>query len=65
MLWKVPVTIATKQNPKALTFLLDTPTKEVTVEGVGPEDWILVRICSGWGVAVGVAVAMREGGHVM
>ena len=42
MLWLVPVTIATKKNPEALRFILDKPTDTVTVEGVGPDDWILV-----------------------
>ena len=42
MLWRVPVTIATSKNPAALKFVLDTSSTSVTVEGVGPDDWILV-----------------------
>lgn len=42
MLWKVPVTIATSKNPAALKFVLDSSSTTVTVEGVGPDDWILV-----------------------
>ena len=42
MQWQVPITIATSQNPNALTFLLDKPSTTVTLEGVGPNDWILV-----------------------
>ena len=43
MVWKVPVTIATSKNPAALKFVLDKGSTTVTVEGVGPDDWILVR----------------------
>ena len=42
MQWQVPITIATSKNPKALTFILDQPSTTVTVEGVGPDDWLLV-----------------------
>ena len=42
MLWQVPVTIATSKNLTALQFVLDKQTTTVTVEGVGPDDWILV-----------------------
>ena len=43
MLWQVPVTIATSKNPAAVKFVLDSQSTTITVEGVGPEDWILVR----------------------
>ena len=46
MCWKVPITIATKGNPEAMKFVLEKMEDIVTVEGVGPEDYILVR---GWG----------------
>ena len=42
MLWKVPVTIATSKNAEALKFVLEDSSTTVTVEGVGPDDWILV-----------------------
>ena len=42
MLWQVPVTIATSKNPAAIKFVLDSRSTTVTVEGVGPDDWILV-----------------------
>ena len=42
MLWQVPVTIATSKNPAAIRFVLDSRSTTVTVEGVGPDDWILV-----------------------
>ena len=42
MLWQVPVTIATGRNPEALKFILDKASMIVTVEGVGPDGWILV-----------------------
>ena len=45
MLWRVPVTIATSKNPVALKFVLDSSSTSVTVEGVGPDDWILVSLC--------------------
>ena len=43
MLWNVPVTIATKSNPEAARFVLDKASDVITIEGVGPEDWTLVR----------------------
>ena len=43
MCWKVPITIATKSNPEAMKFVLEKMEDIVTVEGVGPEDYILVR----------------------
>ena len=43
-LWQVPVTIATRKNPEAMKFVLDKASMTVTVEGVGPDDWILVII---------------------
>ena len=43
MLWQVPVTIATTKNPKAKKFLLDKASMVVTVEELGPDDWILVK----------------------
>ena len=42
MLWQVPVTIATSKNPEALKFVLDKTSTTITLEGVGPDDWILV-----------------------
>ena len=45
MCWKVPITIATKGNPEAVKCVLEKMEDIVTVEGVGPEDYILVR---GW-----------------
>ena len=42
--WKVPVTIATSNNPAAVKIVLDKPSDTVTIEGVGADDWILVRI---------------------
>ena len=43
-LWHVPVTIATGDSPTAKKFILSKHCDSVTVEGVGPDDWILVRI---------------------
>ena len=43
MLWQVPVTIATRKNPEALKCILDKASMTVTIEGVGPDDWILVN----------------------
>ncbi len=43
MLWKVPVTVATKSNPEAVRFVLEKATDTVTVEGVGPGDYVVVR----------------------
>ena len=43
MLWQVPVTIATSKNRKAKKFLLDKASMVVTVEELGPDDWILVK----------------------
>ena len=42
MLWHVPVTIATSNNPSAMKFVLNKRLDTITVEGVGPNDWILV-----------------------
>ena len=42
MLWHVPVTIATSKNPSAVKFVLDKCSETITVDGVGPDDWILV-----------------------
>lgn len=47
MLWQVPVTIATSRNPAALTFVLDKASMTVSVEGVEPEEWILVSVTHG------------------
>lgn len=44
MLWNVPVTVATKSNPEAVKFVLDKACDTVTVEGVGPDDYILVGV---------------------
>ena len=51
MLWKVPVTIATSKNPEAMKFVLDESCKSVTLEGVGPDDWILVSQMMSFGAA--------------
>ena len=40
--WHVPVTIATSKDPSAVKFVLDKHSDTVTVEGMGPNDWILV-----------------------
>lgn len=42
MLWNVPITIATKNNPETVRFVLEKASDTVTIEGVGPGDWILV-----------------------
>lgn len=44
MLWNVPITIATKGNPEAAKFVLDKPCDTITVEDVGPDDYILVSL---------------------
>ena len=44
MLWNVPVTIATKANPEAVKCVLEKSCDTVTVEGVGPNDWVLVGV---------------------
>ena len=44
MLWQVPVTIATSKNPEAMKFILDKASMIITVEELGPDDWILVNI---------------------
>ena len=44
MLWQVPVTIATPQNPTAYKFVLDKSSATVTIEGLKPTDWIKVMI---------------------
>ena len=43
MQWQIPVTIATSKNRSALTFVLDKPSTTVTLEGLGANDWVLVR----------------------
>ena len=45
MLWNVPVTIATKNSPEAVKFVLDKRSDTVEVEGVGEDDWIMVSWC--------------------
>ena len=45
MLWQVPVTVATRKNPEALKFILNKASMTVTVDGLGPDDWILVNFC--------------------
>lgn len=42
MRWNVPITIATKNNPEAIRFVLEKECDTVTIEGIEPEDWILV-----------------------
>lgn len=43
MLWKVPITVATKGNPQAAKLVLSQQSTTVTLEGVGENDWVLVR----------------------
>ena len=43
MQWQIPVTIATSKNRSALTFVLDKPSTTITLEGLGANDWVLVR----------------------
>ena len=43
LLWHVPVTIATGNSSTAKKFILNKQCDTVTVEGVGPDGWILVR----------------------
>ena len=42
MLWKVPITVATKGNPQAASLVLTQQSTTVTLEGVGESDWVLV-----------------------
>ena len=44
MLWKVPITVATKGNPQAAKLVLSQQSTTVTLEGVGENDWVLVSI---------------------
>ena len=44
MLWQVPITIATKDNPKAVELVLSQQSTTVTLEGVGEGDWVLVSV---------------------
>jgi len=44
MLWKVPITIATKENPKAMQFVLIQQSTTVALEGVKEGDWVLVSM---------------------
>jgi len=46
MLWEVPITIATKDNPKAMQLVLSQQSATVTLEGVGEGDWVLVSVMS-------------------
>ena len=49
MLWKVPITVATKGNPLAASLMLSEQSTTVTLEGVGEGDWVLVSqttLCS-------------------
>ena len=41
--WHVPVTIATGNSSTAKKFILNKQCDTITVEGVGPDGWILVR----------------------
>lgn len=43
MLWKVPITVATKGNPQAAKLVLSQQSTTVTLEGVGENDWVLVN----------------------
>ena len=40
----IPVTIATKKNQSAHSFLLDSKEATVTIDDVGPSDW--VKVCN-------------------
>ena len=42
MRWAVPITIATRKKRNALTFVLEKESDTVVLEGVGPEEWLLV-----------------------
>ena len=42
MLWKVPITVATKGNPQAASLVLTQQSITVTLEGVAEGDWVLV-----------------------
>lgn len=42
MLWKVPVTVATKDKPDSSRFVLEKQSDVVTLEGVEPENYVLV-----------------------
>lgn len=42
-IWHVPVTIATENSHTAKTIILNKRCDTIAVEGVGPNDWILVR----------------------
>ena len=49
MLWKVPITVATKGNPLAASLMLSEQSTTVTLEGVAEGDWVLVSettLCS-------------------
>ena len=41
--WMIPVTIATKKNQSAHSFLLDSKQATVTIDNVDPSDWVKVR----------------------
>jgi puromycin-sensitive aminopeptidase len=43
MLWKVPITVATKGNPQAASLVLTEQSTTVTLEGEGESDWVLVN----------------------
>ena len=47
MLWQVPVTIATRTNPAAITFVLNRASAIVSVEGVEADEWVLVSVTCG------------------
>ena len=42
MWWAVPITIATSKKDNA--FVLEKESDTVVLEGVGPEEWILVGV---------------------
>lgn len=44
MLWKVPITVATKGNPQAASLVLSQQSTTVTLEGVEENDWVLVSM---------------------
>ena len=48
MRWAVPITIATSKKDSAITFVLEKDSDSVVLEGVGPEDWILVGVVYAW-----------------
>ena len=46
--WMIPITIATKKNQSAHSFVLDSKQATVTIENVDPSDW--VKVCDKGGI---------------